>query len=281
MTTRPEQLNAGQRIAILVSLVIAGVALSSNVHLPSWQVEFNVLGSPLSVGISGAWLLAFVLVAITAAGTSDLVRAQLARERIELSYTATFWILPCLVTLAAAVAVPRQFDQMSGWLGSVVLLGTLLAAVVVGEYNTIDVQSPHYRLARVGLNIATYAAALALYSAIYGLQVRSLLSATAVLLVTFPLALELLRGTEEQLTTTWAYAGIIALVSAELTWALNRWGLTGLAGGGLLLIAFYTLSGVSQQHLAGRLNRRVALEFATIGLLGVVIIWLSSPWLVG
>lgn len=281
MTSHPTVTAAGERIVILVSLVLAGVALLTIAELPARQMALDVLGSPLAVGISGRWLLGFLLVALTAAGTSDLVRSELQREHLELQYTATFWILPCLVTVAAVSAVPRPSDSSGDWLARVVLLGGLLAAVLIGEYGTIDVRGQYYRLARVALNVATYAAAFALYAAIYGLQVRSLVSATAVLAVTFPLALELLRGTEEQLSTTWLYAAIIAVVCGELTWALNRWGLTGLAGGGLLLIVFYTFSGVVQQQLAGRLNRRVVLEFATIGLIGTIIIWLSSPWLMG
>jgi hypothetical protein len=281
MTQASSSFAIGSRIVILVSLVVAGVALSTAVHLPAWQVEFNVLGSPLSLGLTGGWLIALLLVALTAAGTNDIVRAELHRERMDIGYTATFWILPCLVTLAAAVAVPRQIGDVADWLGSVVLLGVLLATVISAEYGTIDVRGPHYRMARVGLNVATYAAAFALYAAIYGLQVRSLISATAVMMVTFPLALELVRGTEEQLTKTWLHAAIIALVCAQLTWALNRWGLSSLAGGGMLLLAFYTLSGASQQHLSGRLNRRVLVEFVVIALIGLSIIWISSPWLVG
>ena len=270
---------AGERILILISLVMTGVTLSSLTHLPAWRVELSVLGSPLSLGVSGSALLTVALVALTAVGVSEVVQAETGRAHLGVRYMSTFWILPCLVTLAAALAIPRQFDQVGDWLASVVLLTGLLAAVIVAEYGSVNLSGRFYRGARLGLNLATYAAAFALYAAIYGLQVRSLVSGTVIFVVTFLLALELLRGTEEQLATTWLYAAIIALVCAEVTWALNRWGLSSLAGGGLLLIAFYTMSGVSQQYLAGRATRRVVLEFATIGLVGVVIVWLSSPWL--
>jgi hypothetical protein len=282
MPTAERRANAGRHIVILTSLVLAGVALSSLTGLPSWRVELDVLGSPLAVGASTKWLVALLLVALTAVGVSDLVRDEVAQARVDLRYTATFWTLPCLVTLAAAAAVPQQATgDVAGWLASIVLLGLLLAAVLAAEYGSIHLDAPHYRTARLGLNVATYGAAFALYAVVYGLQVRSLLSATAVILVTFPLALELLRGTEKQLTTTWLHAAIIALICGQLTWALNRWGLSALAGGGLLLVVFYTLSGVTQQYQAGRLNRHVVLEFVTIGLIGLAVIFLSSPWLSG
>jgi hypothetical protein len=143
----------------------------------------------------------------------------------------------------------------------------------------VQLDSRHYRTARLGLNLATYLAAFALYATIYGLHVRSLVSATAVAVVTFPLALEILRLTEEQLATTWLHAAIVALVLGELTWAINAWGLSSLSGGALLLLVFYTLSGVTQQHLAGRLNRRVALEFVAIAVVGLVLILLNARWI--
>jgi hypothetical protein len=269
------------RIALLISLALAGVALASMAVLPAWSVELTVLGSPLAVGLSGQTLLALLLATLVAAGTEGIIRSTPELARVDVRYTATFWILPVLVTLAAATAVPGQFGNVATWLGSLVLLGVLLGLVLVAEFGTARLDSPHYRTARVGLNLATYLAAFALYATIYGMHKRSLMSATAVLLVTFPLALELLRLTTKELATTWLFAGIVALVLGELTWAVNAWGLSSLAGGGFLLVAFYTLSGVAQQHLAGRLSGRIVLEFVTIAIVGLTVILLASRWPVG
>lgn len=278
MSTRTS-LSSGDTIVLLLSLVIAGVALSSFVTLPSWHAEISVLGSPLGFGLSGRWLLAGLLAALTASGTDALVRSVPGRRTVDIRYTSTFWILPSLVALAAATAVPNQVADPRRWLGNLLLLSLLLATVVVAEYGTVRLDRPIYRSSRLMLNIATYGAAFALYATIYSVHARSLLSATAIMLVTFPLALELLRSTEEELATTWLYAGIVALVTAEITWPLNRWGLSALSGGALLLLVFYILSGISQQHLAGRLNRWVLFEFMAVGLVGVVLLGLGVSWL--
>lgn len=272
-------ISAGDRVLVLVCLVMAGTILLALGRFPTLQRELTVLGTPLGLSLNGRGVLGVLLVALTAAGTDTIVRAVDGRAHIDLRYTVTFWILPCLVTIAAATASARLFDTPSAWLLSLVLLGGLLALVVDAEHRTIDLDGPFYRRARLGLNIATYGAALALYATIYGLQVRSLVSAPLVMLVTFPLALELLRSTEEAYRQSWLHAAVVALILGELTWALNAWGLSAMAGGGLLLIAFYCLSGLAQQHLAGRLRRRVLIEYLSTAFIGIVVIWISSPWL--
>jgi len=269
----------GDRVIILVSLILMGAVLASLTRFPTLGYEVNVLGSPLGLVLDGRWLLALLLVLLTAAGVDGLVRTEAGRQRADVRYTATFWILPCLITLAIAVTIPRQFGATGSWLISLALLGALLTVVILAEYRTIQLAAPQYRMARLALNLATYCAAFALYGTIYGLQVRSLISAPLTMLVTFPLALELLRSTEEQLDRTWLYAAVVTLVVGELTWAVNAWGLRALSGGGVLLLAFYTFAGLAQQHLAVRLNRRVAAEFLATATIGLVLVWLSAPWL--
>ncbi len=273
----------GDRIVLITSLVIAGIALSSLTALPAWpwQIELQILGSPLDLGqlLAGRTLLVTLLVLLTAAGIDSLVRAAPELQPVSMRYTISAWIIPCLVAAVAATAVPDQFARTGAWLVSLLLLGALLLIVVLASYGTLHEDSPFHRAARLVLNVATYGAAFAVYATIYGLQVRSILSATAVVLATFPLALELLRGTEEQVETTWLYAFVIALTTGELTWVLNGWGLSSLAGGTLLLLTFYVFSGISQQHLAGRLSRRVVVEFLVIALVGFAAVWFKAPWL--
>ena len=266
---------------MLVCLVLGGSVLSSLTAFTTATLQVDVLGSPLGVDVNGRWVLGALMVAMTAFGTDLVIRGEAGARRIDRRYSLTFWILPSLTTLAAATAIPRLYETPSGWIAGLVLLGLLLALIIAAELHTIDLNGAHYRTARLGLNVATYGAAFALYATIYGFQVRGLLSMPAVIAVTFPLALELLRGTEEQLETTWLYAGVVALAVGQVTWALNMWGVSALAGGGLMLLVFYTFTGMAQQHLSDRLNGRVVAEFVSIAVFGLIVIWASSPWLTG
>jgi hypothetical protein len=231
--------------------------------------------------LSGYWLVVTLLVLLTAAGMDSLVRSLPELADTPMRYTFTTWVLPCLVTVAAASVVPNMAGDPRAWILSLAIFSALLLIVVTAGYGTLLQGAPWHRGARLGLNVATYLAAFALYYRIYGMQVRSLMSATAVVLITFPLALELLRGTAEDVETTWLYAAVVALVVGQLMWVLNAWGLNALQGGSLLLVLFYTFGGISQQHMAGRLSRRVVLEFVVVGLVGLAAVWASSSWLHG
>lgn len=261
---RPEVRLPGDQILTLVCLVMSGAALLSLGRFPEQFYSTEVLGSALSIPIGLRVLAALLLIGLTAVGMDSLVRRVVGEEHLDLRFSSTFWVLPSLVTLAAVGLLPRQFGQGGAWVLTLVLLSALLAAVVVAECGTVHLNQPYYRVARLGLNLATYGAAFALYASIYGAQWRSLLSSTGIILVTFPLALELLRASEAQWGTTWLYAAIIALVTGQISWPLNALGLRALYGGAFLLLVFYTLCGLCQQHLARRLSRRVALEFLVL-----------------
>ena len=196
----------GDQVLTLVCLVMSGVALLSIGHYPERVFSTEVLGSALSIPIGIRGLAALLLIALTALGMDSLVRRMVGDGPLDLRYSSTFWVLPGLVTLAGVGLLPRQFGQGGEWVVTLVLLSALLAVVVVAECGTVHVDRPYYRVARLSLNLATYAAAFALYASIYGAQWRSLLGSTGIILVTFPLALELLRSTEAHLGTTWLYA---------------------------------------------------------------------------
>jgi len=115
--------------------------------------------------------------------------------------------------------------------------------------------------------------AFALYVTIYGTKARSLLTATAITIVSTLIALELLRGVEARVARHWLYAGVCGLILGEITWGLNYWTVPGLVGGVFLLLAFYASTGLVQNYLSGSLNRRIAAEFGLVTALGLVFVF--------
>lgn len=219
------------------------------------------------------WVVGGLLVILTCVGTDHIVhghwRVHLRRKR----YTATIWILPGLLVAGAflflrlLVFSSRVSPGLAAAFG-LSIVGVLLTAVIIGQYRTLDRDDPSYRPARFALNLLAYLTAFALYSAIYSTKLRSIFSATAILLVTGLLCLELFRDTEASIGRTWLYAGTVALIVGEITWALNYWTISPLAAGVFLLLALYLLSGFVQSHLMGQLERNVVVEFSAVALLG-------------
>jgi len=255
-----------EQLGTTISLVMLGLILSVAVVLPARVAEFTVLGSQLAVHLSGRMQIAVALGALVAAGTEAVLRDHPKIRGCSLAYSATYWALPSVLVLASLVIV----QQLPWWgyrLAYVLAAGAILGLATMLQYHTVDPDDPHAREAHLGLNFLVYAVALFVFVYLYGARLRSVISATGVMAASGALALELLRTDHEELPRTWLYAAVTGLLLGELTWVLNSSALDAAVGGGVLLIAFYVLTGLSQQHLWGQLNRRVVAEY--VGLAGV------------
>jgi hypothetical protein len=262
------------RFSLLASFVLVGLTLSLILDLPSHRIEFSFLGSEASFTVSGTWLIAALLAALTAAGVDSIARTHPRVHLGQVRYLFILWILPAMIVVAATILLSQSEVRVYGLIG-VGVAGGLLVAVVLGEYITIDLGDRWYSAARLGVNLAVYLAALVLFGTIYSWKIRSLYSATGISLAAGLLALELLRGSEENLGRTWLFAAAVGLSIGEFDWALNYWNLPGPIGGALLLVFFYAFAGVTQQYLWGRMSKIVFTEFAMIvGGAVVLLLWL-------
>jgi len=261
-----------QRTGTLVSLLLLGLALSCLIRLPTNIVSFVAFGSPTTLYISTPWIMGGMLLLLTIAGVYSLVHSQ--EEESSPLYSLAFAGLPSVVILIALFFLRLLADRLFFVLG-LASAGLLLAAILVGQYHTRGERKSLW--ARWGLNTAVYGAAIFFYALIYGLRACSLLSATGVSLGSGALALELLRG-ERGVRRTWLYALVVGLIMGEFVWVLNYWGISALAGGSILLLAFYLLTGLARQYLEGAIGRRVVVEFALIAALGVALLIISFPW---
>ncbi len=252
------------RLSLLVSLVLIGLSLSLFLDLPTRVLDFDFLGSRATLIFSGAWLFAFLISALTAAGVESIMRAHPRVLLSETRYTAILWVLPCSLTMGAGLILPGFASDRVYALAGTAITGILLTLVVLGEYYTIDLLDPTYSFARLGLNLATYLTALLLFGAIYGLRVRSILSAPVTGLIAGLLALELVRGSEADVRRTWLYGAAVGLAMGETIWAINYWNVSVLTGSTVLLLMFYVLTGVIQQYLWGHLRWRLLVEFGAV-----------------
>lgn len=263
------------RIGIAVWVVTVTLAASAFVSLPSRGAAILVGGRTLALPVAASTAFPVLLALLAGAGTEAVVRAHPLARTGRLRLTMRFWALPVALTLIAAVVQPLASSVLYwavGVLGFALLLGTVMFALVY----SLDPQGVGYRRARTLLNLTCYAIALALFLLIppeWEAPARSLILGGVTLLLT----LELLRGTQLGGQKVGLYASVVALVVTEVTAALSLTGLSTLSSGLLLLLLFYLLVGMAWQSLLRRLNRRVVLEFAAVGLAGLILVLLFAP----
>jgi len=259
------------RASVVAALVVLGLILATFLQLSTWTREVKVLGSPLKITVSQTGLMAALLVGITCAGTDAIVRSHPTARRIEARYSFVTWTLPALTVLLATVLLPQAPTPLYR-IGGMALTGLVLILVISAEYLTVDPEDSRYPIARLSLNGWAYLLALVIYVLIYSLKARSLVSATAVMLVSSSLALEFLRSAGQGFARTALYALIAGLSTAEIIWAMNYWQVSGITGGLLLLLGFYVFTGLAVQQLQGRLTRRVVVEYGAVALVGLVVL---------
>lgn len=264
------------RVSVLVWVVLMGLAAQRLLTLPTRQYTATLFGSPVTFSFTANTVLGLLLAGLVASGAEAVVRAHPRAQAGEMGPHWVLWALPVALIIVSLLLLPVAPSRLY-WLLGLIVTGAVLSLSMAGIYYTIDPYAVGYRRARLGMNAMTYGVALMLFLVVYRTRVRSIVSATEVMLVSTLLALELLRGSERPLILVGINAAVVGLVLGQATWALNYWRLDSLTGGLVLLLLFYNVVGLSQNTLQGRLNRRVLLEYGLITIAALGLLWEFAP----
>ncbi|HXF63636.1 MAG TPA: hypothetical protein VNK95_18580, partial [Caldilineaceae bacterium] len=274
----PTPVDYRDRISVATWLVVLGLEASLLLRLPTIELSFWALGSPISIPFTGTVLSAMFLAIMAAAGAESVVTVHpwfQARRRVwtrARSYSA----LPMAIAIIATLLLPLASSPLVQVI-ALIVTAVLLASAYFGIFATVEPGRPGFRRARLLLDALAYGSALLLFLFVYQTRTRSLLSGTLVAVTAVLLAAEILRTATDRPSTALTYGGIVGLILGQVTWALNYWVLPGLTGGLLLLLIFYLLVGIAQQGLQGRLTRRVLFEFGVFAVVALVLIALVGP----
>jgi hypothetical protein len=228
----------------------------------------------LAIEPTPPWIL-LVLTGMVAVGADGILRDHpLAERESDIAWTAPLLFLPTLMALASGLFLE---DIVGGYLA---VPGTLAAALLLGavlyaDYISVDGDDRAYPGARFVLNIGTYLTGFAFYAVVYSYDVALVPSALALGLVSLLLSVEVLREAEADPVRALVFAGIVGLIVAQARWALYFLPLESYLAGVFLLLVFYMVSGLVQHHLTDDLDGPVVFEFATIALVGVLIVTLG------
>jgi len=238
----------------------------------------NLLAIVLGVGMAfylaieptQEWLL-LLLAGLAALGMDGVLRSHPSSPFARVDDTASFLFLPALLTLGGGLFLE---DVVSGYwsapVGALTVVG--FAALLNGQYLSVDARWPVYTTARLVVSVCAYVAAFVLFSVVYEFDVGLLGAAFCVGLVSLVLSLEVLREAATEARTAVIYSGAIALALAQLTWAVHFVPLEGFLAAAFLLLAFYVASGVAQNYLLRQLDLATAGEFAAVAVVGLGIV---------
>jgi hypothetical protein len=264
------------RLSVLVAVLLLGSVLFRFIELPEHTWKLEPLGSPLEIHVTGTWLLTALMVGLVCTGTNLILHGHphLAEYPGRPIYVA--WILPSIMAGLSAHLL-AHIHTWPMWIGGLLLAGVSISLVISAEYTAISPKDPGYPAARLALNMLAYLLAFTLFAIIYHTRTRSLVTATLTMLAAVLLALDLLSVAETQFRRVFVFAGIVALIVGESTWAMNYWQISAWAGGLFLLLVFYLTANVAHQYLLERLSTSALVEFAVVAIIVLAIILVRAP----
>jgi hypothetical protein len=258
------------RLSVITAVIILAYTLTRVLDLPSRAIHTTLFGSDLGFDLNGRVLMLVLVAALISAGSDTLVRSHPRLAQQSNRSTVIHWILPGASALVLGAALNLIPNGLLWWLG---LAGSalVLITVLIAEYISVDRDDPAWELAALGLTALAYGLALVLFALLRSVSARAVISATIGGLVAGGLTLRLFALKAVPLGRATLYASVVAVVSAESIWALSYWRITASSAGLLAMIPFYLVVGLAQQHLSGQLTRRIWIEYAVIGGLGMAI----------
>ncbi len=271
MTT---SLNAtvANRVLVLIALLALTPVLLLVVELPSRNLSLDVLGSALSLTLNTDSLLILFLPVLAIAGVDWVLRDHPLVRVGQVPFLFPFWMAPALMAFALSILLTR-LSSWPLWIFALCVGIVLIGVLVVAEYITISPTVGSYAVARLTVTALSYLIAFGLFTQIYSLRERSIVTATTTMFVAIAIALDLLGPHIIGLQRAGLFALIIGWLVGQCTWAMNYWNISNLSAGVLLLTVFYVSVGLVQQHLQEKLTRSVLVEFGVVSLIAVGVAW--------
>jgi hypothetical protein len=263
------------RLSVLSGALVLGLALGRFLNTPVRSLGVDVLGSPLGINLSATTVLLLITVGLGATAVESLVRSHPLARRGELGRSVMYWIMPAMLALGLAAWL-LAFENVGVWTAGVLVCAILIPLALAVEYANVDPENRGRPLVLWAERALIYVVAFLLFSRVYDLHVRALLSSPAVFAVSCLLAARYFWFEIGSVRQAFLYGSTLGLLIGLFSWAANYWSLSAMQGGLLLLVLFYVLIGLTQQTLAGRFGRRVVLEYGIVLLVGLLLVVLMG-----
>ena len=178
------------RLSVLTGAILLALSMTRLLEVPIRPLRTEFLGSQLGVELSATTIMELIMLGLGITAAESLVRSHPIARQGNLDRSTMYWIVPgMLVTVLATwlVSVSDIGLWTAGILASMVLVPLALAV----EYAAVDHEHDQSTLLQWGQTVLIHLLAFIVFSRIYDVRARSLLSGTAVLIITTLLAARL------------------------------------------------------------------------------------------
>lgn len=255
------QLNKRQKIIVVASLLTIGL-------LSTQLVDFNLRFK----FIAGLSILAYFFSLWALWEGLNLTKAVILLilpTFFTLAYTSFYFLLP--VRWLTRLPVATLFGLMFYLL--------LLAQNV---FNVASIRTiPLYRAASTAAFLFTLLSAFFIFNVIFAFNLLFLWNGVAVLLISFPLILQVLWSIQMEDKVTVAnlvQSFILSLILGELALSFSFWPMPTTIWSLALSSSMYVLLGLTTQVLRGRTTKRGVWEYLGIGALVLIISFIATSW---
>jgi hypothetical protein len=186
----------------------------------------------------------------------------------------TGWVIPSVAMITGVMLLAIYHSQAAI---ACVALGLFVVVVVgsIARHHLFDSDTWNRARARGIYTILIHVVAFFALSMIYINKVRSIFSATAVLIVAVLLLLQLTEGEDVLFARRLVYALVGGVMLGQITWVLNYWKATGWTGGAALLVFFYLSAGLILSQVREGVQSRDIFEYGGVSLLAFGIVMFS------
>ncbi len=184
------------------------------------------------------------------------------------------WIVPFVATVSAVMMLAIYHSQAAI---ACIALGSfcLILTGAIARRHLYDASPWSHGRARSIFTILIHVVAFFALSMIYINKVRSIFSATAVLIVAVLLLVQLTEGEDTLFARRLVYGLVGGVMLGQVTWVLNYWKATGWTGGAALLVFFYLSAGLIMSQVREGVKTRDVIEFGGVGTIAFAIVLYS------
>lgn len=280
------------QIGALTALVLLAYGLIRIVVLPTWHVEFNLLGLLIRFDFNARTVMVALSGALAAIGSEWVMQSHPlspsgrqatnrsappvspSRSSPLQSPGARSRVLPGLAALGAGAVLPL-LPLGPVWVIGLMAAGGLVFAVLLAEYVALDRDDPRYPAAAAGLRSLGI---LIVVGVSYAARANSIRAIFAVPAVFAAVSLVSWRSLELEVprSPAWLYAVACGLLAAQLAWGLHYWPVSPLQMALLVGLVSYLACGLGIANLRGNLRPAVLYEFAVLAVVTLAAVLLVA-----